>query len=133
MHTRLYRPEDYAIIADWWPLHRQPAVPEAILPKCGVVVCTEGSDVPIAATWIYQDNSVGVAWLAWLVTDATTPVFHIERALEILLGGAETIATELDYRVLFTMTDRGSLGRWFEKNGFVRNHTGMSQFFKRLK
>lgn len=131
MNTRLYKAEDYPVIADWWHRHNQPPVPVHILPKCGVVVCGEDG-VPIAATWLYQDNSVGVAWMAWLVTDGKTTPFTVDKAVLMLVEAASTVARELNYGLLFTMTDRPGLGKWFERNGWARNHTGMTQYFKRL-
>lgn len=130
MKTRLYKPEDYATIEPWWVSRHQPAVPANILPKCGVVVEEEG--LLIAAAWIYQDNSVGVAWLAWLVSNPDVRAFDVEKALEVLLGGCELVIKEFGYGLMFTMTDRGSLGRWFQRNGFTPNHRGMTQYFKAL-
>lgn len=131
MTTRLYTPQDYPTVAAWWDGHKQPPVPPSVLPVCGVIV--EEEALPIAAAWLYQDNSVGVAWLAWIVSNPDVSAFDAEKALDVLLGGCEAVARDLNRGVLFTMTDRGSLGRWFERNGFVRNHTGMSQFWKNLK
>jgi len=131
MKTRLYVPEDYPTIETWWARHGMAPVPEKVLPDCGVVVMDDAAE-PLAAVWLYQDNSVGVAWLAWLVTDGVTGPFPIEKAILVLVEAASNVAKDLNYGLLFTMTERHGLGKWFERNGWVRNHTGMAQYFKTL-
>lgn len=129
MTTRLYTPEDYATVAAWWALHKQPAVPQQVLPKCGVMVCAESGD-PIAAVWLYQDNSVGVAWLAWVVTNAVLEPFVAADAIDCLLGAAETIAREAGYHAVFTWTDCRSLAHKLARNGFMLSCECASCFTK---
>lgn len=131
MTTRLYKPEDYATVAPWFEQHGSHPVPENVLPKCGVVVLDEEEKL-LAAAWLYQDNSVGVAWLAWIVSNPDQPLFHVQPALQRLLGACEAAARELGYGLLFTMTERPALGRWLLQSGFKANHRGMTQFFKPL-
>jgi len=131
MKTRLYSPEDYATICEWWKGHKIGCVPAALLPKCGVLVEDEGE--LICAAWIYMDNSVGVAWMSWLTTKPKLTVKRCAKALEILMGAIEVLCNEFDYGILFTMTDQHGLGKWFERNGFSPNHSGMTQYFKPVK
>lgn len=130
MTTRLYNDADYATFSEWFIRHGSQAVPAAMLPRCGVVVVEE--EMPLAAAWLYQDNSVGIAWMAWLVTNPDQPLFHVEQALRVLVQGCEAVAKGLDYGVLFTMTERPALGRFLQREGFAPNHQGMTQFFKPL-
>lgn len=132
MKTRLYSPKDYDTIEQWWNGHRSTSVPEKLLPKCGVVVESEEGQL-LAAAWLYQDNSIGVAWMAWLVTNPDLAAKRVPSVLTMLLGGVESVCLRLDYTLLFTMTEREALGRWFTKQGFRPNHTGMTQYFKPLK
>lgn len=129
MKSRLYATADFPVIKKWFEGHSGKAVSEAVLPKCGVIVEDDGG-APLAAAWIYQDNSVGVAWLAWIVTNPAISVRTAPAALEYLLDSAEAICREFNYGLLFTMTDRPALGRWLKKQGFEANHSGMSQYFK---
>lgn len=128
--TRLYSPGDFPTISPWFTGHGGSPVPEKILPKCGVVAVLNGQ--PVAAVWLYMDNSVGVAWLAWLVTSPELPLFTAEEALRVLLGAAEAVAKSLDYGLLFTMTNKPALGRWFKGHGFAPNDSGSTQYFKPL-
>lgn len=131
MKARLFKTEDYGTIKEWFEGHGQSAVSAALLPKCGVVAEDENG-TPMAAGWIYQDNSIGVAWLAWLVTNPRCKPAAARRALTCVLEGAEAICREFNYGVLFTMTHKNGLGRWLEQNGFKSNHHGMTQYFKPL-
>ena len=130
MKTRLYVSGDYPTVEKWWAGHKQAAVPANVLPKCGVVV--ENNGKPLAAAWLYQDNSVGVAWLAWLVSNPEASPFVVAEALEVLFGATERVARDLQYGLMFTMTERGSLGRWLQRHGFAPNHRGVTQYFKPL-
>jgi N-acetylglutamate synthase-like GNAT family acetyltransferase len=130
MKTRLYTPADYTTVGPWFTAHKTQPVPETILPKCGIVVEEEG--LLLAAGWLYQDNSVGVAWLAWLVSNPDIPRSCVETALGRLLRASESVAKDLGYGVLFTMTNRPSLGRWLQRQGFEANHQGAVQYFKPL-
>lgn len=131
MTTRLYAVSDYLVIAPWWEAHGTKRVPENILPKCGVVVKDEEEEL-MGAAWLYQDNSVGVAWLAWMVSNPHQPLFHVEPALRHLLGACEAAAKELGYGLLFTMTERPAFGRWLLQQGFSANHQKTVQYFKNL-
>lgn len=130
MTSRLYHPKDYAKIRRWWTLHGQAEVPKNVLPKCGVVVM-DGKRM-VCAGWLYLDNTVPVAWLAWLVSNPTLPAMTVAKGLKELVGAIEAVCKSQDRGLLFTMTDRGSLGRFFQREGFVPNHSGMTQYFRRI-
>lgn len=130
MKARLYAPKDYAKVRRWWGLHGQPEVPRNILPKCGVVV--EDGRTLVCAGWLYQDNTVGVAWLAWIVSNPRKSSMRVFRGLKELLGGVEAVARSQGRSLLFTMTDRDALGRFLVSEGFAPNHAGMTQYFRRI-
>ena len=131
MTCRLYRPQDYAKIRHWWTLHGQPEVPKNVLPKCGVVV--KDKRQMVCAAWLYLDNTVAVAWMAWLVSNPTLPAMTVLRGLKELISGIEAVCTSQNRSLLFTMTDRPALGRLLQREGFVANHSGMTQYFRRIK
>ena len=131
MKTRLYEPEDYAVISPWWVGHAGSLVPEDVLPKCGVV--TESDDgMPLAAAWLYMDNSVGVAWMSWLVSNPDVGPIKAAKAIGVLLEALEELCKEFNYGVMFTMTDQKGLGQFLSRKGFTANHSGMTQYFKKV-
>ena len=118
------------VFDNWWVGHNMPPVPLACLPKCGVMV--EQNGAPVAVAWLYMDNSIGAAWVAWLTTRPRLKAKESVKVLNYLLGAIEAVAYELDYKLLFTMAEGRGLQSWFKKRGFIENHSGMTQLFKNL-
>ncbi len=131
MKTRLYQPSDYAVISPWWAGHGEHAAPEGVLPKCGVVVETEDGKLA-AAAWLYMDNSVGVAWMSWLVSNPEFGPIKSAKSLNVLLGAIEGVSKELGYVFLNVITDKRSLKRWFPRKGFTASCETATAFLKVL-
>lgn len=130
MTSRLYCGKDYQALRGWWHGHGQPSVPKSVLPECGVVV-VEGKK-RLAAVWLYMDNTRAIGWLAWLVTNPGISPMLAAKAIKEALGASEAVARSQNRKLLFTMTERASLGRLFQREGFVPNHSGMTQYFRRI-
>jgi hypothetical protein len=97
-------------------------VPSQILPKCGIVVedTDAGADgLSLAMGWLYLDNSVGVAMLAWMVTNPHNTSRGSARAIAILAEGARQVAAELGYQVML-VTATETISRLLRGHGFVR-------------
>lgn len=120
--------KDYPELGGWFKSHQGYAIPTNILPKLGIVV--ESNCGMSAAGWLYMDNSVGVAWPAWMVTNPNISPIIAGRALEHVLEALEVCAKQHDYGVFFTMAKQPSLIKWLKKRGFVQNHADMVQLFK---
>ena len=131
MTTRLYDPKDYAEISLWWEGHGGTLVPEAVLPKCGSVVVGDDGQL-LSAAWLYMDNSIGVAWMSWLVSNPEVGPIKSAKSLTVLLGAIEELCKEFGYGCLFTMSDRKGVGHFLNRNGFTANHSGMTQYFKKV-
>lgn len=130
MNTRLYAPADYPTVSDWWGWHETEVVPEHVLPALGVVASdNEGA---AAAAWLYQDNSVPVAWVSWIVTRPGLSPLEAVRVLRVLMGAVEAVAIAQKRALLFTMTKRFGLQKWLEREGWLPNDTGSTQYFKSL-
>jgi hypothetical protein len=100
MNIRVYEKSDYPVIRDWWVAHGWDAVPEAILPKTGAIVSNNGIDVVVA--WLYMDNSVGVSWIEWFVSNPVCNGFQVIKAHKLLVSFLERCATDNDYGVMLT-------------------------------
>jgi hypothetical protein len=129
MNARLYRPEDYATAKSWWQSRGIPAMPENALPACGIVVEND-EHAPQAMAWIYQDNSIGVAWMAWPVLAPDVKCFRILKTFDALLGGVETVCRSLGRRVIHVAVDRSSLKKWFLLRGFHKSADNLTSFVK---
>lgn len=129
--VRMYSPADYATVSQWWPAHGWPSVAEAVLPRGGVIVELDGT--PIAATWLYMDNSVGVAMMEWTVTNPTNSPRHSLKAITLLTGAIREIAIQNDYGVVLTSAKQDSLVKVYSKNGFRKTDDGMTHLLMLTK
>lgn len=109
----------------WWKAHGWPGVALGILPKCGVLV-EDDAGGPLAVAWLYQDNSVGVAWLEWIVTNPAMTPKQSYLAVAMLVQAAREVAVALDYGVVMTTARQHSLARVLGRNGFTVTDTGMT-------
>lgn len=57
--------DESALFAGWRKAHGMAELPDSIFPRLGVVAVLDGVDS--AAAWLYMDNSVGVAFMEWIV------------------------------------------------------------------
>jgi hypothetical protein len=132
MKTRLIdNAVDYPIVRPWWEKHQGVAVPINILPPVGVMVEDEDGH-PLAAAWLYMAVGVGVAWMSWSVTNPAMLPQKRVKALEVVTDALEVLCCTHDYGIMFTETDKPALTRWFKARGFVQNHAGVTQLFKRV-
>lgn len=131
MYLREYHPEDYAMLTRWWKAHGWPGVSAAILPKLGLVI--EDNGQPIVAGFVYMDNSVGVAFLEWVVGAPEATGRQIVAGISTLIDFAGKRVLELDYGVLLTATNKEALIRLYEKNGFQKTDEGLTHLVKILR
>lgn len=129
--VREYQKEDYAMLAGWWKGHGWDAVPEAILPKLGIIVELDGS--PTAAGWLYMDNSVGVAMLEWVVTSPGVKPIQAYRGIQNLIGFLSERALELDYGVVLAACRQPALVRVYERNGFTKTDEKVTHLVRVLR
>jgi len=117
---------DASLTAEWWEGHGQAPPNVAILPKCGVVALHEGKES--AAGWLYMDNSTGVCWAAWLVTNPWIGIRQRHEGMRHVLQALKVMAEANDYGVMFTETSSHGLGVLLQREGFQKNHQ-VTQFF----
>lgn len=117
---RPYDKDDYPTLLGWWEKHGVPPVPQFYLPDCGLVAIEDGH--PTAAAWVYFDNSIGLAWFAWLVSNPAVSPVVAERGMRSLLAAAEEICRAQNRPVLFVEAPRASLEKWYRRQGFLVNH-----------
>lgn len=130
LKVRQYSPADYPMVRAWWQGHEVTETPETILPACGLVVERDGA--PAAAAWVYFDNSVPLAWLAWVVSRPGQKPIETAKTLAYLVGAAEEAARAQGRKIMVTMCRSRSLARWLSRQGFTFNHGGVFDLIKPL-
>lgn len=113
----------YAMLERWWSRHAFPPVPAKFLPKLGAIACADG--MPLAAGWVYLDNSCPVAKLEWCTTNPEAPALAAARALNVAIDFLKRHAFEMGYAYMMTTAHHAGLIRTLEKHGFVRTDLDM--------
>ncbi len=122
----------YATFTRWWQAHGWPGVALTILPKCGVMIQADDG-TPLAAGWLYMDNSVGVSMLEWTVTNPDATAKQSYMAIAMLVQSVREVARGLDYGVILTTAKQHALARCYQKNGFIQTDTGMTHLLMLTK
>lgn len=102
----------------WWTGHGWDAVPLNLLPRLGMIAELRGT--PVAAGWVYLDNSVALGWMEWLVTDPANAPRVSATGLKHLVHGLKEIARQIGYPVLLSSCRQDGLARLLEREGFTR-------------
>ena len=132
MHVALIQTEEQLeTIEGWYRARKIPPVPRGILPATGLLVSRD--DIPLMAAWLYQDKSVPVAWLAWPIANPENSPHTSARALRVLAGAAQRLVQERDGAVLTILTDRPSIARVLQREGFILSQQNAIQLIKTTK
>jgi hypothetical protein len=123
--------KDHGMMCKWWKAHGWEAVPAAILPKLGAIAVHDG--VPMGAAWLYMDNSVGVCWLEWLVTNPVATPKQSLKAINTVTQFLSEVAVSMDYGIMMTTCRQASLVRVYEKNGFTKSDEGVTHLVRKLR
>lgn len=115
---RDFTADDHPMVSEWWSGHGWDVVPLPLLPKLGMIA--EHMGHPVAAGWVYLDNSVPLGWLEWLVTCPKNPPRISAVGLTHLVECLKGIARQIGYPVLLSSCRQESLANLLEKRGFQR-------------
>lgn len=100
----------------WWKAHGWPGVSKAILPKLGLII--ENNGKPVIAGFVYMDNSVGVAFIEWVVSNPSAGKKEMLACLGILFDFAEQRLKQLGYGLLLSSCSE-QIKSLYEKFGMV--------------
>lgn len=135
LQIREYTPNDYPMLCEWWRGHGWDPVHELMLPKLGVIVDefdADGFQMPIAASFLYMDNSCGVAMMEWTVSNPKAAGRSIFKAISTIIDFLAISAKEMGYSVILTTCKQPSLARVFQKGKFIRTDSEMIHLIKPL-
>ena len=132
MRIRLINTEaDYPMIKSWWEAHGWDSVPVQALPKIGAIVEDDGESV--AAAWLYMDNSVGVCWMEWLVSNPEARPTRIVRAVSQIVEFLAQVGKDNNYGVMLTACRQDKLVALYERNGFTKTDEGVTHLIMTLE
>lgn len=126
---REYTAEDYEMVKSWWEAHGGDIPPA--LPLLGVVVMHKGE--PVCAEWLFMDNSIGACMPAFFVSNPEAKGYKLMSAFKFMQGGLEAIASEHDYNLMITTSEKPFLIKMFQRCGFKIGMRGAVQLWKWVK
>jgi hypothetical protein len=113
---RFVEEADYPMLVEWWQAHEASVPPIGVLPKLGVI-CTR-NDEPVAALWLYMDNSVGVCFAEYLVTRPKLKLAESRMAAKVMFDYLKTTAAGFGYFLMRVVTTK-PIARFMRQEGFV--------------
>lgn len=116
--------KDYELFALWWKGHNFEPVPAMILPQLGNVALKD--DKPIAAAWLYLDNSTPVAMMEWIVTDPENSPKLSALGITHAVQSLKAAAYAAGYPIILSSCRQDSLARLLERTGFERSDEGVT-------
>lgn len=128
--VRSFTADDYGTVESWWHGHGWDGVPMAVLPRLGVIAECDGK--PIAAAWLYMDNSVGVCMMEWVVADPEANPREVVKGIKVLAEYLRLAAIDMNYSVMLTTCKQDSLAKLYERSGFHRTDSEMHHLLRVL-
>lgn len=117
IQMRTYKPEDYTDLLPWWHGHGVISPPEGCIPKLGLIAEDDG--FPVFACWASLDNSCGLAFLVWAVSNPLARARAVHAAVTPTIDCLSKIIKDFGYHTLIGITHADSLVRQLHKQGFV--------------
>lgn len=127
---RLYEPKDYEMLCEWRYARGKIAIPEIMLPKCGVVCECDG--VPVASVFLHMSNSNGMCLAEHAVSAPGLSLKAAREAFGHCMECLKKIAADLGYHTMAVFTYPG-IARTLERHGFRKAETNLVQMLTSTK
>lgn len=128
LKLRLYSPDDYPMVSDWWRAWRWDVLPQGYLPKLGVIASDENND--ICAAWLYRTDS-DFALVEWFISNPKAKKNRKE-AIALAAGFLCDAAKEQGFKAVIVMVKNQHLIKNLKGLGFVGEQDGMTNMIKGL-
>lgn len=125
MSIRRFQPADHLILSQWWNAHGWTPVGLDMLPATGFIV--DG----ICAGFLYRtDSAFGI--LDWVISNPSVDAAARAQALDELIAALVNEAKRFGQKAIFSSVGHpGLIGR-YEKHGFVKSDTGMTNMIRSM-
>lgn len=109
---------EYQRLSEWWRGHGAQCPARGCLPRLGVWAMQDAE--PVANVFLYQDNSVGVAFMNWLVARPDVNSVVLKAAIESMVDFIREECEDLGYGVVFSCVKDDGLAAVIGRCGFSR-------------
>jgi len=116
-----------------WAIARKVMLIKALLPKIGNIIYNDDTGENLACGWLYMDNSVGVAFPHWLLTNPKNDMRISRESIQLLGEWMESVAKDLNYGCFVTFFEDGVLSKEAEKLGYKLVGKGQNIYIKLLE
>lgn len=120
MELRPVTPADYPVLCEWWKAHGWPPVPQAALPKTGLIV-------PGYAVAFLYSSDASITWLEWLLVNPAADKKERHGALTRVVKQLLFLARSRGYSHVYTSTNHAKLQNAMESWGFQVTDQKVSQ------
>jgi hypothetical protein len=127
---RHYDPADYPMISEWREQREQHAVPELMLPKCGVIC--ERNGTPVASLFLHMSNSNGMCMAEHAASVPGLTLKVARQAFQHCVACLKQIAAELGYHTMAIYTHPG-IARILQSEGFMSVESNLVQMLAPTK
>lgn len=118
--------EHYEDVCDWWRETDWAPVPVHVLPPTGVMVLSNGA--PACAGWLYKTDAP-MGHMEWIIANPKVRRTARSMALDALISALLGHAKQANIKLIFTSTMHPQLIARYEKHGFMKTDTGMTNLF----
>lgn len=129
MKIRLYKKEDYEMIASWWIAANEPAPPANMMTEDSAFIL-EIDNKPVISVMLLLTNSP----LAWLTSFVKDPKFKDSKtASKAIVTYAENFAKQKGYETLLMFSYKDKLKKRYQELGYINTANDLSSFMKRIQ
>lgn len=130
--VELYSPDDYPTIEAWWRGHDGEPVPEEWLPTLCAFAVDPADGRKVAFMALYMDNSVGVCFPNWLVTDPANTVAQSRRGFAAVDRYLRAQAHDEGYHLAFANVHSAVMVPEAESRGYLNGGESTTLFAQTL-
>jgi hypothetical protein len=120
--------ELYQVVCSWWKDRGWPQIPRVMLPDRGYVSFV--ADVPVAAAFLYKDESAAFGMIEWAISDPFAQVDTRSNAIDEVIAYIVNEANKIGIKLLFTSLKNKSLLERYKKNYFNVSDTEMTNMVR---
>lgn len=132
LKVRALEESDWETLQQWWHAWKWPTMSKDMLPlegRGGLMVYKD--DIPIAAGFLYLSNSK-VAWLDWIISNASYKEKDRREALELLICSLEEVARQQGYSIIISIARHKGLINTHKKLGYAVDESPSYEISKKI-
>lgn len=129
MKIRLYTPQDYEMLKEWWVEANEPPPPESLIPETAYILEDRGT--PVMSLALYLTNCKVIGYLECFIKNPMYYDSHV--AADKLIRYVENEAKKHGCQVLVGLTYQDKLKKRYQDLGYVNTVNNLSSFARKIE